>query len=173
MATEWTRVPQKVIVLAQELIEKHHSNLRDARIGILFRSKAPVSGGKRTLGQASTVTAKWLPLLREPYDFIIWLAADAWEELDPRQRRALLDHELYHCHLNNDGKAEIRPHDIEEFAEIIQRYGFWREDLERVALAFQGRLALADGGFVKAIFPEIKEEMERAFEDVEVSLVRA
>ena len=171
MATEWTRVPQKVIVLAQELIKAHHPNLADARIGILFRSEAPISGGKRTLGQASTVTAKWLPLLREPYDFIIWLAADAWEELDPRQRRALLDHELYHCHLDNEGKAEMRPHDIEEFAEIIQRYGFWRGDSDRVALAVQGRLALADGGFVKAIFPEIKEEMERTFEDVEVSLV--
>lgn len=170
MATEWTRVPKKVIDLAEELIEKHHRNLSDARIGILFRSEAPVSGGKRTLGQASTVTAKWLPLLREPYDFIIWLAADAWEELDSRQQRALLDHELYHCHLSNEGKAEIRPHDIEEFAEIIQRYGFWRDDLERVALAFQGRLALADSGFVKAIFPEMKEQMETLFSDVEVSL---
>jgi hypothetical protein len=171
MATEWERVPSAVVKLAEELIYEHHPNLLSARIGILFRSEAPVSGGKRTLGQASTVNAKWKPLLREEYDFIIWLAADAWlGELTDHQRRALLDHELYHCHLNNEDKAEIRPHDIEEFAEIIQRYGFWRDDLERVRLAVQGRLALANDGYVKAIFPELKEQMERAFDDVEVSL---
>lgn len=174
MATEWERVPPSVVEMAQDLIEKYHRHLMIVRIGLLFRSEAPVTGGKRTLGQASTVNAKWKPLLSEEFDFIIWLAADAWyEDLDDRQRRALLDHELCHCSLSNEGKPEIRPHDIEEFAEIVQRHGFWRDDLERVRMAFQGRLSLLDGGFVKAVFPDVKAGMEAAFDDVEVSLVGA
>lgn len=76
MSVEWEKAPQDVIELAERLIEEHHPNLVNARIGILFRDKAPKSGGRLEMGKASKVSDKWKPLLREELDFIIWRAAD-------------------------------------------------------------------------------------------------
>lgn len=152
MATEWEVAPQEVIDLAEKLIEKHHPKLRSARIGILFRSEAPIRNGKLTLGKASKVTPRWKPLLEEPLDFVIWLAADVWlDELDSRQRKALLDHELCHCTLGDNGWT-TRPHDIEEFNEILERYGPWRDDLRRTVKAidtYQMRLGLEVSDMIK------------------------
>lgn len=151
MAVEWEKAPEDVIELAKELIEKHHPHLRSAKIGILFRSEAPMRKGRRTLGKAGKVTPRWKPLLEERLDFVIWLAADWWlDELDSRQQKALLDHELCHCILGDNGWT-TRGHDIEEFNVILERYGPWREDLERTVRAidtYQMRLGLELGDMI-------------------------
>lgn len=139
MPNTWTEAPQEVIQLAEELIQQHHPWLRGANIGILFRSKAPKNGGRRTLGAASRASAMMNALFPDErqLDFVIWLAKDAWEEdLIPAQQRALLDHELCHC-LLVEGEFRLRPHDVEEFRCIVQRHGLWKADLERFAEAFQ------------------------------------
>lgn len=138
MAVEWDAASEEVLEMAAELIAQHHPTLGVARIGFLFRSEAGRNGHKRVLGQASKVTAKWQPLLDQPLDFIIWLAADYWlGEATPLQKRALLDHELSHCTMRDGYEPVIRPHDVEEFAHIIERYGYWRDDLLPVGRAFE------------------------------------
>lgn len=171
---EWWTVDETVVELAKELIEKYHKPLKNARIGLLFRDEAPISNGKATLGRASKISDKWKPLLKDRYHFMIWLAYDRWQMLDNRSRRALLDHELCHCIMESDGKISIRPHDIEEFNDVIQRHGLWNVDAQQMALAVQGKLFESDGtGFVEAIvFPEVKRGMEELFNDVEVSFSR-
>lgn len=131
MAVEWEQAPEEVVALMQELVDKHHPPLKNARIGVLFRETGVMRNGKRNLGQASKVTAKVQALLDEPLDFLIWVAADWWlDEATPQQRRALLDHELMHCAWSENGWM-IRGHDIEEFALIVERYGLdWRGDYE-------------------------------------------
>lgn len=122
MAVEWTSAPQHIIDLAKRIIREHHPKLADARIAFIMRSEAPTSNGKTTYGKAKKVSAELQVHIN--YDFIIWLAADEYRSLTQLQREALIDHELSHCHW--DGlNASMRPHDVEEFSHIIERYGFW------------------------------------------------
>lgn len=168
---EWIPAPPAVLKMGQELIRQHHEPLLDAHIGILFRSEAPKTNGKRTLGKASKVGEQWKPLLKQELDFVIWLAQDVWnDELTHAQRRALLDHELCHCYMSKDG-PKMRPHDVEEFACIIERHGLWHPDLERVAWAMQQHLfgfdELAHSGSVVSVefSPALREavsELEEA-----------
>jgi hypothetical protein len=68
-------------------------------------------------------------------DGFIWLALDFWVNAGPIQKRALIDHELCHFEVNNAGELTLRGHDIEEFREIIHRYGLWSLDLNFIAPA--------------------------------------
>lgn len=175
MSVAWEVAPEEVIEMAQGLVEKYHPDLRNANIGILFRETASTRNGKKVLGQASKVTAKWQPLLDGAYHFIIWLAADWWlDEASPAQRRALLDHELQHCYMLDGLQPKLRGHDLEEFACIIERHGFWRDDwgeqqvqaaIRQVELPF-----VAPAGRVSAIDPHhaFVDEVAEAFEAEEV-----
>ena len=134
---EWEKAPERVAEIVRETIEKHHPRLKDARVGVLFRSKAAKSAGREIIGKASTVNAKWRAILgaASSLHFIIWFAEDWWQTASLLQKRALTDHELCHCTWGNTGPA-MRGHDVEEFTEIIERHGIWKGDLKPVAQAF-------------------------------------
>lgn len=136
MKVAWSEVPQSVIHLAEELIEKYHPDLQEAEIGIVFRSEPSTTGGKMTIGHAGKVPENIKPYLDTKYDFLIWIAETYWQSASDIQRRAILDHELCHCDYS-DGKAAMVHHDIEEFNEIIERYGLWRVDLIKANMAFE------------------------------------
>lgn len=138
--SEYSSVNQEVVDIAKEMIEKHHKSLENARIAFLFRAEAQMKNGRAVLGTASLVGAKWRPLLKDKYDFLIILAADFWLDiLDNRQKRALIDHELCHCIFTMpEGKASIRNHDVEEFYEVIQRHGDWLGQIEGFEAALHG-----------------------------------
>lgn len=137
MAAEFYPAPSDVIETAKRLIALYHEHLCTARIGFLFRSEAPVSGGRITLGKAKLVTAEMR--VYADYDFLIWLAKDRYMSMSAEQREALIDHELCHCLFDEaEEKASLRGHDIEEFNCILQRYGFWWRGAEQTALAVQG-----------------------------------
>lgn len=158
MTTYWEKAPIEVIQLAEALIAAHHRDLLDARIGILFRSPTPESKGKRQLGEASKVTDKIRPLLKRDLDFIIWVAADWWlDEADERQKKAMLDHTLCHCRIV-DGVPTIAQHDIEEFTQVIHRYGFWNEDLERFDQDGRQARLFAPAGEVLAVDTDLAGE---------------
>ena len=135
MATEWRKAPDHVLDIVRRLIDLYHEPLKDARIGVIMRSEAPVTGGRITYGKAEKVSAK--AQVHVPYDFIIWLANDRYQSLASFQREALIDHELCHCEWDMDTGASIRPHDIEEFTEILQRYGYWWPHAEEFAAVAQ------------------------------------
>jgi hypothetical protein len=126
---KWIKAPQTVLDLAQELIEEYHEHLLSAKIGFIFRDFAELQNGKRILGKASKISAK--DKVYSELDFLIWLASDYWlVEANEQQRRALLDHELCHCMFDEEtGTWKLRPHDFEEFREIVKRYGLWSPDL--------------------------------------------
>lgn len=134
--------------LATTLITQYHRHLEQATILYLMTTKNTMRSGKLVLGKA-TKPAGLVRFLssahvaqEEPADFIITLNSTAWEErLTESQKEALLDHELCHCgyELNGDDEVKwvIRPHDVEEFAEIIERHGLWEPELERMADAIE------------------------------------
>lgn len=162
MAVEWSKVPEEIVDLAGEIIEAYHPDLTEAAIGFLFRSEAGDSLGREIWGQAQKVPAKLSPLL--DLDFLIWIAKDIWYSLSNHQKRALIDHELCHCKVDGD-KTSMRGHDVEEFREIIERYGLWRPDLRLFGATCQQALQEPLPGFeplprrggVVAVEPEVLE----------------
>jgi len=131
MAT-YTEAPQSVIHLAEQIINQHHHNLLEAKIAFVMRDEAPKSNGRSVAAQAQKVTALNQALI--DYDFLIWIAEDRWDKLSEDQKEALIDHELCHC-WGWPGMWKMRHHDIEEFQEIIERHGMWREELVHMANA--------------------------------------
>jgi len=128
--SEWEEASPSVIHIAEQLIEQYHPWLREANIGFIFRDEAQKqSDGRLVLAQAQRITAKLQVYLE--YDFLIWVSKKDWEgHLTDAQREALIDHELCHCVRNmNTGAWAIRPHDVQEFWQIIQRHGLWSNDL--------------------------------------------
>lgn len=141
---EFTTVPDTVVHLVEELITAHHPHLNGANIGLLFRDEPAKSQGQTVAAKAELINDKWRSLFGRPYDFLITIAEPIWHDLTASQRRALLDHELCHCIWGKNGWT-IRGHDFEEFNEIIQRHGLWRDQAVQMARAMQPRLPLGNG----------------------------
>ncbi len=125
----YEEVGQDVLDLTKDIIREHHSDLIEAKIAMIFRSKAASTGKKLVWGKASKIPKRLQALL--DYDFLIELAADIYEDLSDEQKLALIDHELCHCHMDDFGKAKMVHHDIEEFDCIIERYGAWAPDIKK------------------------------------------
>lgn len=83
-------------------------------------------------------------------DFIMILDAEWWETAGFIAREALVFHELLHCDQARDKEGElkfndegrpvwgIRGHDIEEFNEVVRRYGAWKSDIQEFLDAARG-----------------------------------
>ena len=147
--------------LLDELVAEHHADIRHARIGLAWaKAWKADKDGRLTLGKCKKAS----DLDRElaEYDFIILLNQNFWTSAltEDKQRAALLDHELCHAAVCVDKYGDpiedergrkvyrIRKHDIEEFAQIVERYGCYKRDLERFAESIrrgtQGELTLTD-----------------------------
>jgi len=142
MTASWSEASPSVIHTAQELINDHHEHLHDARICFVYRSEESTNKGRAEYASVQLIQPKLQPFLE--YDFLIWIAKDFWEAKPTAQIRAALDHVLYHCGRDGEGRWYIRPHDVEDFVECIQRYGIpnnpWVE--QALTAAVQGRLPL-------------------------------
>lgn len=145
----------EVEAIANELIPKYHQHLLDFNVKIryLFVSKTPKSGGKEVWGTCRKVSGMNAFLeggaKNDGPFFVITMSKDVWELLSEDKRRALTDHELCHASASvkqakdeadadldaeieqdNPVKLSIKPHDLEEFSDIVRRYGLWREDVQ-------------------------------------------
>lgn len=138
--------------IAEELIPKYHQHLVDfsVRLRYLFVDKTPKHNGKDVWGTCRKVAGLTAHLEGgspddEPF-FAITISQDVWDLLPHDKRVALVDHELCHAfaklkpakesdEAEEDFEAQkivqlqIVPHDVEEFACIVRRYGLWREDV--------------------------------------------
>lgn len=136
--------------LLNELVKEHHDDIRDARIALAWNiSWKPDVDGRVTLGKCKKASDLDRELMA--FDFVILLRREFWEDgtVTDAQRAALLDHELCHATVKYSTDNEpviderdrkvyrIRKHDIEEFAEIIERHGLYKRDLEWFAAALR------------------------------------
>jgi len=142
--------PEDVIAVAEAIRKDYHRDLADATILYIFTPKLAGRHGSVALGKAKRCSPVDRLLMQA--DYIICLNKDAWGKLTEIQQRALLDHELCHCTCSLDGDKWVkRPHDVEEFAEVIERHGLWKPDIERFAQAvvqtelFADRLPAREG----------------------------
>ena len=114
--------------IADAIIPVLHAHLKEARIAFLFR-KEMKKHGRTVWGKATRPGAKWRTL--SGLDYVVEFNWSMWVNLTRRERVRLVDHELEHCaEVENEqtGAMEFgtRNHDVEEFTEIIRRWGIGR-----------------------------------------------
>lgn len=152
MAATITPAPA-VQKIAERLIPEFHRHLENATIAYLFTDAKRTKNKKIVLGTAKKTSPMEHFLSQrqdaEGADFILMFGIEEWFKLSESQRIALVDHELAHCTVDYNEETDepswaIRSHDVEEFAEIIERHGLWEPNLEQFAAAFeQLRLPMA------------------------------
>jgi hypothetical protein len=132
--------------LVEELVERHHDHLADAKIAIAWRyGWKPDPDGRLTLGQLKV--ASELDRDLHGYDIVILLNYEIFTgvKFTLEQQRALLDHELCHAAIATDSEDEakvdaegrakyrMRKHTLEEFHEVVARHGLYKGDIEAFA----------------------------------------
>lgn len=142
--TEWREAPD-LLEMAQPIIDAHHEHLQGYPLRILWRSKMRKVGGAYAAATAEIVQGRNASLLMSEGEkamegqesgfkfFLIEVAEDAWESFSDKQRLALLDHELMHCGVDDEGEMTTIPHDRELFYAEIERHGLWEKRLEKIA----------------------------------------
>lgn len=145
---QWVRA--SFVDEAAPLLNPDHVHLRHASVGFLWAADANKAKGRTILGCAQLGKVHnsdvWLRGEREQQirdwfgsipDFLIHIDTQYWESetISDAHRCALVEHELYHCAqaVDEDGSPlftqdglprwTMRPHDIEEFIGVVQRYG--------------------------------------------------
>jgi hypothetical protein len=130
-------------------VSSNHSDLAQARIALAWMLDVKADrDGHLTLGRCKKAT----DLDREfrEFDLVILLNAQAWKELEPKQRVALMDHELCHATVAEDKNGDpikderdrlcyrIRKHDIEEFNAVVRRHSMYLSDIAEFVKAALG-----------------------------------
>ncbi len=118
--------------IADELIPKFHPDLASARFIFICRNKAVKRGGTPVPGNVYKMSGKFEFLLDA--DFIVEVALDVWNPMEPSQRRALVDHLLAQCigeedEENGSFKWRKVPPAVQEFPEVAARNGQWNDGL--------------------------------------------
>lgn len=158
MGSELCRAPQ-VAEIADKLIVEHHERLAGVKIEYVFRRKHTKSHGRVVYGKCRKVGALAAFLAADPPPgefvdcsdvalFVVEIAYDMWEMMTESERVALVDHELCHAAVTYDAEGDarlaIRGHDVEEFAEIIERRGLWTRELAEFGGSVQQRFGFDD-----------------------------
>lgn len=142
---EWART--NIVDPAGELYNPTHKHLVRARVGVLWTNVPNTSRGRGILGQAEMPSAKnpWTEVRQDAQfrewfgwtpDFLITLYAPWAAECTNLEFCALVEHEMLHCAQAKNPMTgalrftkaggpvfALRGHDVEEFIDIIRRYG--------------------------------------------------
>lgn len=159
--TKWVR--STFIDPGGDLYNPEHGHLADVDIGFLWSAQGFTKAGRRVLGlcedlrqsgrgnawqrgRASQQMREWFGT--EPR-FLITLDAQHCADCSDAEFCALVEHELYHAGHQRDEFGELaydkageprlylRPHDIEEFVGVVERYGVGDPD------SYLGKLIMA------------------------------
>jgi len=125
-ADQTALVKEQVAHCAAFLIQDHHPHLAD--VDMKYSTVAEAAGEHGMFQYAAS------RVLGDGFE--VRVAEDVWMKLNEIQCLALLDHELFHCAIQ-DGKPFLRPHDVEEFYGVIARYGAWWPGGRRFVMAIQ------------------------------------
>ena len=122
MSEEYSEIAAKLIHDEILLTDIRHS---DATIVYLSSDKEKKSKGKAVCGECEKIPDKYKWAI--PADFTITIYEPNVAGFTEDQMKILIFHELLHVGIEyrNDGSEaySIRPHDIEDFRTIIDRYG--------------------------------------------------
>ena len=121
ISEEYAEIGQKLIQTEPSL-----AHIRDSQVTIVYLSSEheKKEGGKIIFGLCEKVPAKYKWAI--PCDFTITVFEPNVERFTEEQIQILILHELMHIGIATDGNEEtytVIPHDVEDFKEIIDRYG--------------------------------------------------
>lgn len=127
-------------------------------IHFLFKTMPTVRQGRQILGTVYEPMVQgqlrplfdWMlsRLFDDMPDFLIVLDLDWWDSASAQEREILVFHEM--CHIaqaeDKDGIPKfdretgapcwtLRGHDVEEFVDVVARYGAWNDELARLIAA--------------------------------------
>lgn len=119
--------------VAEDLIntEPKLSHIKDSEVKIVYLSSehCKKEGNKYVAGQCEKIPEKYKWAI--PSDFSITVFEPNVERFTEEQIKILLFHELLHIGIDIDGNEEkyyIVNHDVEDFKEILNRFGMdWSE----------------------------------------------
>jgi len=116
------RPNEEAKLIAEDLIPKFHKHLSGAEIGYYYQKK-PIDEDETMTGDVVAYVKRAPAHIRHftGLDFMIFFYDGYWEAMSRYQRRAVVDHELEHCWID-DGTWTIRDHDLIEFRSIITRH---------------------------------------------------
>lgn len=138
----------EVYDVLDDAVQRYRKELEEesCRIALAWRfGLKPNKDGQLVLGKCKKVSD--LDKQFAGFDFVIILNREAWEKLEPPQRKALIHHELMHIAISEDASGNtrkdarnrtmfrIRKHDIEEFKDIVTEHGCYKADLGEFVLA--------------------------------------
>lgn len=162
--------------IMERIIATERSDLVQAKIGIAWRiGWVENRWGQLTLGQCKKRTD--LDRSLAAFDFVILLNKEAWSSMSGAERERLIYHELLHATVCFDDEGDekrdeagrlvtaLRPHDIQEFRQVVERYG--DDDLAAIAV---GRMHDAERPLLAA---ERQSAAERDRAESELALAAA
>ena len=118
ISEEYTEIGYRLIDTMPEL-----ADIKNADIQIMFLASEheKKSSGKLVFGQCEKIADKYKWSI--PCDFTITIFEPNVVCFSEKQLEILIFHELLHVGLTPDGKFYVRPHDLEDFKVIVDRYG--------------------------------------------------
>jgi len=133
----WPCTEEWVLDVIKNLVSKYHTDIAQAKIGVIWKEKASGDETNKKLATMSKVSEKQ-KASGVDYNFVMEIASDTWNDLTPEQRVSLIDHELCHAGCEEDEttsekKYTIIKHDLEEFRSVVERHGFWRDSVTKFA----------------------------------------
>jgi Putative phage metallopeptidase len=135
---EWKRLADAEELVA-ELIKDHHPELEDCLVFCFGKPKSTRRNGRMNVAKIRVASEFHKALAGTDVNYIIEIGLDFWQPALKRELRVpLLDHELNHA-IGKDakGRPHLTGHDVEEFEEIIRRYGIWEPGLQAFVKACQ------------------------------------
>jgi len=127
---------ESVEEMAKGLIPTFHAELADAIIRYYFVSEHSMRGGRPIFGKARKLAGS-AQFLASGANFAIEVALDLWNDADPAERRARIDHLLEYCTGEEDEESgdmnyTMREPDVKEFSTIIKRHGAYNDDIRGI-----------------------------------------
>lgn len=124
---------------------KFHADLIGASIAFLFKEKASTNDGCPIIGNVSRAPERLRPLMEVNdsgdlgYDFIIFIGADAWNDLSLPNKEAWIDYLLEQCYGEEDKsgnlKWKIRKPSMQAFPNILSRHGVtWDQGINHLSV---------------------------------------
>ena len=127
-------ISEEFAIIGKEIIENESSliDIRNSNATIIFLTseQKKQAKGKKTCAECEKVPDKYKWSV--PADFTITVFLPNIEGFTEEQKRILIFHELLHVGIEFDSDGgesySVRPHNYEDFKEIIDRYGTeWAE----------------------------------------------
>ncbi len=130
------KADQNIHDFVYRILQKHRPEIEhfNSNIIVIWKDVAEASGGKMTLAKIGKVSERDKAIYETLADFILQISSNTWQTLKEDQREAIIYHELLHIDINaKDGTFILRKHDVEEFSNVVEHYGFYKSDVQEFA----------------------------------------